>query len=156
MPTALTKGDIFETDGIRAYGFGANTNGTMDTGIAVAIKKRWPAFAEAFAAHCEGQALPLGEVFLWTDKDVTIFALAIQEGDKKASLSALTRAVRRMLVLAMEAKVKRIGLPRIGAGPGGLDWTRVRKMLGEISVGQAVRLDIFEQFVRNKQEDAQA
>src|SRR5262245_51218908 len=151
MPTAFTKGDIFETEGIRAYAFGANTNGSMDTGIAIAMKKRWPALAEAFAARCEGNKLNLGDVFVWSSGEVTVFALAIEHGEKKASLTALTHAVRRMLQLAAEAGIKRIGLPRIGAGPNGLDWTRVRKMLGEISVGQAVRLDVFEQFVRAKQ-----
>lgn len=70
---------------------------------------------------------------------------------EKASLTALTHAARRMLQLAAEAGIKRVGLPRIGAGPNGLGWTRVRTMLGEISVGQAVRLDVFEQFVRAKQ-----
>jgi O-acetyl-ADP-ribose deacetylase (regulator of RNase III) len=162
MPTAITKGDIFETEGIHAYAFGANIDGTMDVGIAIAMKKRWPELAEAFAARCAGNKLNLGDVFVWTpsapaagterDQSLTVFALAIRNGEKKASMSALTHAVRRMLTLAAEAKVKRIGLPRIGGGPDGLDWTRVRKMLGEISVGQGVRLDVFEQFVRNKDE----
>jgi len=150
MPTALIKGDIFEAEGIQAYAFGANTDGTMDAGIAIAMKKRWPALAEALAAHAADGKLALGDVFTWSDAERTVFALAIQQGDKKPSLSALTRAIRRMLTLAAEAKIKRVGVPRIGAGPQGLDWTRVRKMLGEISVGQAVRLDVFEQFVRNK------
>jgi O-acetyl-ADP-ribose deacetylase (regulator of RNase III) len=155
MTTAILKGDIFETEGLRAYAFGANTDGTMDNGIAIAMKKRWPALAEAFAARCAGNKLNLGDVFMWTEGDVTVFALAIVQGDKKPSMTALTHSVRRMLVLAAEAKVKRIGIPRIGAGPNGLDWTRVRKMLGEISVGQAVRLDVFEQFVRVKAESAE-
>lgn len=150
MPTALVKGDIFETAGIRAYAFGANTDGTMDAGIASAMKKRWPALADAFAARCEGGKLNLGEVFVWQQDDVTVFALAIQQGDKKPSMTALTHSARRMLTLAQEAKIMRIGVPRIAAGPSGLDWTRVRKMLGEISVGQPVRLDVFEQFVRAK------
>jgi O-acetyl-ADP-ribose deacetylase (regulator of RNase III) len=150
MPTAFTKGDIFETEGIRAYAFGANTNGTMDVGFAIAMKKRWPALAQAFATRCEGNKLNLGDVFMWTEGESTVFALAIEQGDKKASLTSLTHAVRRMLQLAAESGIKRIGLPRIGAGPNGLDWTRARKMLGEISVGQAVRLDVFEQFVRAK------
>jgi O-acetyl-ADP-ribose deacetylase (regulator of RNase III) len=150
MPTAFIKGDIFETESIRAYAFGANTDGTMDTGIASAMKKRWPALAEAFAERCAGNKLNLGEVFTWSEGDVTVFALAIQQGDKKPSLTALTHALRRMLALATEAKIQRVGVPRIGAGPSGLDWTRVRKMLGEISVGQRVRLDVFEQFVRAK------
>jgi O-acetyl-ADP-ribose deacetylase (regulator of RNase III) len=151
MPTALIKGDIFETDGLQAFAFGANTDGTMDSGISIAMKKRWPALAEAFAARCAGDKLNLGDVFVWTEGETTVFALGIQQGPKKPSMTALTHSVRRMLALAADAKIKRIGVPRIGAGTGGLDWTRVRKMLGEISVGQAVRLDVFEQFVRAKQ-----
>ena len=150
MPTALVKGDIFETPGIRAYAFGANTDGTMDAGISSAMKKRWPALAEALAAHGAEGKLSLGDVFVWTHEDVTVFALGIQQGDKKPSMTALTHAIRRMLVLAKEAKIMRVGLPRIGTGPNGLDWTRVKKMLGEVSVGQPVRLDVFEQFVRAK------
>jgi O-acetyl-ADP-ribose deacetylase (regulator of RNase III) len=150
MPTALVKGDIFETPGVRAYAFGANTDGTMDAGISVAMKKRWPALAEAFAAHCAGAKLNLGDVFVWTHEDVTVFALAIQQGDKRPSMTALTHAIRRMLTLAQEAKILRVGVPRIGTGTNGLDWTRVRKMLSEVSVGQPVRLDVFEQFVRAK------
>jgi O-acetyl-ADP-ribose deacetylase (regulator of RNase III) len=150
MPTAITKGDIFETQGIHAYAFGANTDGSMDAGIAIAMKKRWPALAEAFAVRCEGGKLNLGDVFVWTEGELTVFALGIQQGTKKPTLSALTHAVTRMLELASEAKITRIGLPRVGGGPGGLDWTRVRKMLGEISVNHPVRLEVFEQFVRAK------
>lgn len=150
MPTALVKGDIFETPGIRAYAFGANTDGTMDVGISSAMKKRWPALADALSAHSADGKVQLGDVFVWKHEDVTVFALAIQQGDKKPSMTALTHAVRRLLTLAHEAKIMRVGVPRIGTGPNGLDWTRVRKMLGEISVGQPVRLDVFEQFVRAK------
>ncbi|MET0384853.1 MAG: macro domain-containing protein [Polyangiales bacterium] len=150
MPTAFVKGDIFATENLHNYAFGANTDGTMNLGIAIAMKKRWPAFADAYAAHCEGGRFNLGDVFKWTEGETTIFALGIQQGDKKPSFSALTRAVRQLLPIAAEAKIKRIGLPRLGVGPAGLDWTRVRKMLGEISVGQAVRLDVFEQFIRAK------
>lgn len=146
MPTAIVKGDIFETDGIRAYAFGANTDGSLDAGIAIAFKKRWPAFAEAFAQRCEGNKLNVGDVFMWTEGDVTVFALGIAHADKNPSISALTRAVRRMLDLAAEAKLKRIGVSRIA----GVDWLRARKMLGEVSVNHSVRLDVFEQFVRGR------
>jgi O-acetyl-ADP-ribose deacetylase (regulator of RNase III) len=151
MPTAIIKGDIFETEGIHAYAFGANTDGSMDIGIAIAMKKRWPALAEAFAARCQSTKLSLGDVFMWSDGALTVFALGIQHGTKKPTLSALTRALTRMLELASEAKIERIGLPRVGGGPGGLDWTRVRKMLAEISVNHPVRLEVFEQFVRAKE-----
>jgi O-acetyl-ADP-ribose deacetylase (regulator of RNase III) len=145
MPTVIVKGDIFETDGIRAYAYGANTDGTMDVGIAIAMKKRWPALAEAFAARCAGGKLNLGETFMWSEGDVTVFALGISQGDKKPSFSALTRAVNQMLELANTAKIKRIGVSRIS----GVDWTRARKMLTEVTIRHPVHLDVFEQFVRS-------
>jgi O-acetyl-ADP-ribose deacetylase (regulator of RNase III) len=146
MPTAIVKGDIFENADTHAYAFGANTDGTMDVGIAIAIKKRWPAFAEAFAARCAGNKLNVGEVFMWTEGETTLFALGIAHGEKKPSFSALTNAVRRMLQLAGDAKIKRIGVSRIA----GVDWARARKMLGEVTVNHSIRLDVFEQFIRSR------
>lgn len=146
MPIVFVKGDIFANDEIQAYAFSANVDGTMDAGIAIAMKKRWPALAEAFAQHAADGKLSLGETFVWTGEgDVTVFALGIADGEKKPSFSALARAVKHMLQLAAAKKIKRIGVSRIG----GVDWTRARKMLAEVSVGQAVRLDVFEQFVRS-------
>ncbi len=150
MPTAFIKGDIFETDGLRAFAFGATIDGSMGVGIAIAIKKRWPDFAEAFAAHCAGGTFALGDVFMWSHGDTTLFALGIQRADGKHSLTALNGALRRMLGQAESAKIRRVGVPRIGAGPSGLDWARVRKMLGEMTVGHSVRVEVFEQFVRAK------
>lgn len=144
MPITFVKGDIFESDGIRAYAFSSNTDGTLNAGIAIAFKKRWPAFAAAYEARCAESPLQPGEVFKWSEGDVTVFALAVAQAEKKPSFSALTQAVRRMLQLAAEAKVKRIGVSRIG----GVDWTRARKMLNEVSIGQAIQLDVFEQFIR--------
>jgi O-acetyl-ADP-ribose deacetylase (regulator of RNase III) len=148
MPTVFTKGDLFETDGIQAYAFGSCTDGTMDVGIAVAMKKRWPELATAYAAHCKDGKFSYGDVFVWTGSDVTVFALGIQNADGKPRLSALNAAVRKMLQLAAQAKVRRIGVPRIGTGPVSLDWARVRKMLSEITVASSVRIDVFEQFTR--------
>src|SRR5262245_2864989 len=148
MPTVFTKGDLFETDGIRAYAFGGCTDGTMDVGIAVAMKKRWPELATAYAERCKDGKFALGDVFVWTHGEETVFALGIQNADGKPRLSALNAAVRKMLQLAPEAKVRRIGVPRIGTGPVSLDWARVRKMLSEVNVGNSIRLDVFEQFAR--------
>jgi O-acetyl-ADP-ribose deacetylase (regulator of RNase III) len=148
MPVTFTKGDLFETEGIQAYAFGSSIDGTMDAGIAVAMKKRWPELASAYAARCKDGKFALGDVFVWTGGEVTVFALGIQNADGKPRLSALNAAVRKMLQLAPESKVRRIGVPRLGTGAAGLDWARVRKMLGEITVGSSVRLDVFEQFAR--------
>ncbi len=149
MPTIFTKGDLFATEGLRAYAHGCNCAGTMDTGIAAAFKKRWPRMFEEYRVRCEDSRFNLGDVFVWSDSDETIYNLAIQEHwKKKAKLAALTRSLERMAELATNARIERVGLPRIGTGLGGLDWPRVKKILTEMGHRTSVTLVVFDQFVR--------
>jgi len=149
MPTTFVKGDLFHTDGIRAYAHGCNCAGAMDAGVAVAFKKRWPRLFDDYAARCADRRLHLGDVFVWSEGDETVYSLAIQEHwKKKAKLPALTKALRKMVELAALAGIERIGLPRLGAGLGGLDWPRVKKILEEVGATTTVTLVVFEQFIR--------
>ena len=149
MPTTFLKGDLFNTAGIRAYAHGGNCAGTMDAGVSVAFKKRWPGMFEDYAARCADARFHLGDVVVWNEDDHVVYTLAIQEHwKKKAKLPALARALRRMVSLAEHAGVERIGLPRLGAGLGGLDWPRVKRVLEEVGAETKVTLVAFEQFIR--------
>ena len=152
MPTTFVKGDLFEdakdAPPPRAFAFAADTSGAMDKGIAVAFKKRWPALAEAYRARAEGGKMQLGDVFTWREGDVVVYALAIQQGEKKAKVSTLARAVESMAARAVSDGITRIALPRIGAGKGGIDRLRVKRVLTEIGDKSAVTLVVFEQFIR--------
>ncbi len=150
MPATILKGDIFGAADLRAYAHGCNCAGTMDAGIAVAFKKKWPRMFEDYAKRCADGRFKLGDVLVWTEGDETVYNLAIQEHwKKKATMAALSRAVRKMLELADAAGVKRIGLPRIGAGLGGLDWPRVKSVLSQIGSETSIELVVFEQFIRD-------
>jgi len=150
MPLLFTKGDIFATDGIKAYAHGCNCAGAMGAGIAIEFKRRWPRMFEEYRARCEDGRFALGDVFTWTEDDVTVFNLGTQEHwKKKAQIPALSRAIRKTIELAKHAGIARVGLPRIGAGLGGLDWPRVKKVLRETAEDPAVTLIVFEQFVRD-------
>jgi O-acetyl-ADP-ribose deacetylase (regulator of RNase III) len=161
MPTTFVKGDLFNTDGIRAYAHGCNCAGAMDAGVAAQFKKRWPRMFDEYAARCADGRFHLGDVFVWNEDDVTVYNLAIQEHWKaKARLPALKKALLHAVGLAAAAGIERIGVPRIGAGLGGLDWSRVRSVLEQAggAAGAAVvpgatgvttvTLVVFEQFVR--------
>jgi len=153
MPTTFVKGDLFEDANDapppRAFAFAANTSGAMETGIAVAFKKRWPALADAYRARAEGGKMQLGDVFAWRDGDVIVYALVIQHGDKKPKVSTLVRAVDAMLARAAADGVGRIALPRVGAGKAGIDAVRVKRVLTEAGEKSPVNLVVFEQFVRS-------
>lgn len=152
MPTTFVKGDLFEdtkdVPSPRAFAFAADCSGAMDKGIAVAFKKRWPAFADAYRARAEAGKMQLGDVFMWRDGDVVVYALGIQRGEKTAKVSTLARALEAMVTRAEGDGVTRITLPRIGVGKGGLDPARVKRVLVETGVVSPVALVVFEQFVR--------
>lgn len=149
MSVLFVKGDLFATEGLRAFAHGCNCAGGMGAGIAIEFKRRWPRMFEEYAARCADGRFGLGDVFTWTEDDVTIYNLGTQlHWRKKAQLPALAKALRKMVELAPLAGIDRIGLPRIGAGLGGLDWMRVKRVLNEVGAETKVTLTVFEQFVR--------
>lgn len=151
MPVEFMKGDIFATEGLKAYGHGCNCAGGMGAGIAIEFKKRWPRMFDEYAARCADGRFGLGDVFPWTEGEYTIYNLGTQEHwRKKAQLPALAAALRKMIELAANANIDRIGLPRIGAGLGGLDWMRVKRVMTEVGAETKVKMIVFEQFVRAK------
>ena len=154
MPTTFLKGDVFdaaaERTGQRALAFGADCAGTMDTGIAVAFRQRWPALAEAYRAHCEGGRMQLGEVFTWREGDLVVYALGLWRNGGKPKVSTLQSVSRAMIARAAADGVTAIFLPRIGAGKTGMDWARVKRVLTELGAETLLELVVFEQFVRKK------
>jgi O-acetyl-ADP-ribose deacetylase (regulator of RNase III) len=151
VPTIFTKGDLLDNAELHARAFGCTTAGTMDDGVAAAFKKRWPALAEALSKRVAERKLEPGDVFVWSEGGETIYALAIQPSNaRKADLAALDRAVKGMVKLAAEAGITRIGLPRLGAGPAGLDWMRVKSVLAKAGPTTSAELVVYEQFIRKQ------
>jgi O-acetyl-ADP-ribose deacetylase (regulator of RNase III) len=149
MPVVFIKGDLFATEGLVAYAHGVNCAGAMGAGIAIEFKKRWPRMYEEYALRCADRRFQLGDVFPWSEDGVTVYNLGTQEHwRKKSQLPALAKALRSMTTLATNAGIERVGLPRIGAGLGGLDWMRVKRVLTEVGAETKVSLEVFEQFVR--------
>jgi O-acetyl-ADP-ribose deacetylase (regulator of RNase III) len=151
MPAVFVKGDIFADKGIRAYAHGCNCAGAMGAGIAIEFKRRWPRMFDEYVARCADKRFALGDVFVWSEGEHTIYNLGTQaHWRKKAQIPALVKSLTKMRDLASHAGIERVGLPRIGAGLGGLDWTRVKKVIVEIGAGTPVEMIVFEQFVRDR------
>ena len=120
----------------------------MGKGIAVAFRERWPEMYAAYKARCREGRFGLGDVFLWEQDGVCVFNLGTQKSWRsRAKLSAIRSAVAEMLRLAEARGLAEIGLPRIGAGFGGLDWVEVRPLLEELAAESPVRLLVCEEHV---------
>jgi len=119
----------------------------MGKGIAVEFRTRFPAMYAEYKRRCSDGRFQLGDVFVWREGGVTIFNLGTQKTWRaKAHMIDVETACRRMVQLAEESKLKRVGLPRIGAGLGGLEWTAVREMLTKLGNETKVELVVFEDY----------
>lgn len=149
MPTTFVSGDLFNTPGLDALAHGCNCAGAMGKGIAVVFRERFPKMYAEYKRRCADGRFGLGDVFAWREGELTVFNLGTQAHWRgKADLDATVRAVNEMVRLADEAGVKRVGLPRIGAGLGGLSWSDVRRALEAAGAKSAVELVVFETFAK--------
>lgn len=141
-------GDLFAADDLPGLAHGCNCAGAMGAGIAVEFKRRWPDMYEAYRRLCaEGRFQP-GDVFVWEAPDRVVFNLGTQRTWRtKATLEAIEASLRRTLELAAEKGVARIGVPRIGAGLGGLPWADVRAVLERVAADAPTTLVVFETYV---------
>lgn len=143
MPANFVKGDVLDEaaveSGKRAVVFGASS------GIAAAFGKRWPGAAAALESPKGSGTIAVepGEALEWNDGDLFVFALGIQRGDGKPKVPWIERGLRHVIERATKEDIRRILVPRLGG-----DWTRVKKLLGEIGATTTIDLVVFEQFVR--------
>lgn len=122
-------GDLFEDmEELDAVAHGCNCRGFMGAGIAYLFAKRYPEMDAVYSALCHADQLTPGEFLRWNDGyfDTFIYNLMTQlNPGADARLSYIEEAFARMLRDAAFEGVRTIGIPRIGAGIGGLDWADV-------------------------------
>jgi O-acetyl-ADP-ribose deacetylase (regulator of RNase III) len=147
MPVSFAQGDLFAHPRLDALAHGCNCAGAMGKGIAVEFRARFPAMYEEYKRRCTDGRFRPGDVFEWVQGAMTIYNLGTQATWRtKAKLSDVETAMRRMIELAETRGVRRLGLPRIGAGLGGLEWATVREVIAKFGDVTKVELIVFESF----------
>lgn len=134
----FVTGDLF-TAGVEAIAHGCNCQGVMGTGVARKVRNRFKDMYAWYRKECLLGRFELGDVLVWQDlrRKVTVFNLATQYRygrGVQADLVAIERALRGMCRFARDAGIKQIGMPRIGAGHGGLPWEEVKKVMIKVSM----------------------
>jgi O-acetyl-ADP-ribose deacetylase (regulator of RNase III) len=141
MAFTVVTGDLFDL-GLPAVGHGCNCAGAMGAGIAVEFKRRFPGMYQEYRRQCRQGSFRLGDVFVWDrEPDLVVYNLATQPVPRpSATLTAIDTAVRTALGDAEKRGVARLGVPRIGAGLGGLVWSDVAQVLRRASEDSTVEL----------------
>lgn len=126
MSVRYIEKDITSVEmGVIAHG--VNCSGAMNSGVAKAIRNKWPQVYDRFKVHPKGREV-LGEVdFIYLIGEEIVVANCYTQlfygygGGKYADSSAIARALYRVCQIA-DLQNYHVYIPRIGCGLGGLDW----------------------------------
>lgn len=126
-----TTGNLLESTA-QAIVNTVNTVGVMGKGLALQFKQAYPSNFKAYALACKRGEVTVGRMFVYTDlvHDKIIINFPTKQHWRAASQYAyieeglvdLSRVIR-------EYDIQSIAIPALGAGNGGLDWSRVKAMI---------------------------
>lgn len=139
------SGDILHSRA-RALAHGVAPGDHFDSGLALALRERWPAMVKDFRHHCQVSHPKPGEVWTWAGADGRrIVNLLTQEPAPghhakpgRATVAHVNHALRALRQVAEKETLASLALPRLATGVGGLDWKDVRPLverhLGDLRV----------------------
>lgn len=125
----FTKGNMFDLDAeIRVNT--VNCVGVMGAGVALAFKTRYPAMFDEYQRACSSGEVRPGEMHIWRSATEWVVNFPTKRHwreksryeDIEAGLVSLREYLRPFVG-------KKVALPALGCGNGGLDWKRVAPMI---------------------------
>lgn len=112
-----------------------NTVGIMGKGIALQFKKAYPENYRIYAQACKDKSIGIGNLLV-TDaenliggKKVIINFPTKTDWRKPSEYSYIERGLNSLVQIIETRKIKSIAIPPLGAGNGGLEWSKVKTMI---------------------------
>ena len=120
-----------------AVAHGVAPNDHFDSGLALALRERWPAMAKDFRHYTHDTHPKPGELWVWGGVGgVRIINLLTQEGEQghgtrpgQASLSNVSHCLRRLRHELNKGEIKSLAMPRLATGVGGMTWSAVHPLI---------------------------
>jgi O-acetyl-ADP-ribose deacetylase (regulator of RNase III) len=137
MAISCVSGDLL-TNAFAAVAFahGCNCAGAVGAGIALGFRMRYPAMYEEHRRRCKGRSASAIRVMWSSGRTPTSRGASPWRQRRTTGVHArpLGRWSRRwrLCELADVDSVRRIAMPRIGAGYGGLTWPHVREIVERV------------------------
>ena len=134
-------GNLFDAEGeVDALVNTVNCEGYMGRGVALEAKKRFRENYEAYARACEvsegeewGEVRP-GKMFV-ADVNPSMFGPLIinfptkDRWRRKSEMKYITSGLKDLVRVIRERGIKKIAIPPLGCGLGGLDWSEVKPLI---------------------------
>lgn len=136
MKIIYKTGDVTDADE-KAILHGCNAQGVMGSGVALAIRKKFPKAYSDYVFEHRTDGLKMGAVYHTLTQGVFIFNAITQcrygVERRHVDYEALYTALEYTNGLAYALTLKAVAMPRIGAGLGGGNWAIISTMIEETS-----------------------
>ena len=140
------KGDILESQA-QALVNTVNTDGVMGKGIALQFKKAFPNNYKAYVEACKKNEIKIGSLFVYRDSNMISGQKIIinfptkTTWRKPSEYDYIEKGLNNLIEIIQKYEIKSIAIPPLGAGNGGLEWEKVKKILNDKL--RHVEIDIF-------------
>jgi O-acetyl-ADP-ribose deacetylase (regulator of RNase III) len=137
-----------------AHGVGPGDH--FNSGLALALRERWPSMAKDFR-HWDHQTTPKpGSIWAWAGPGARVVCLLTQNAGKEgsghpgvASTHNLNVALRELRHWVEKEGIASIALPRLATGVGALDWAEVKPLIEEHLGGGKFKVYVYEKYAAN-------
>ncbi|MCA9887163.1 MAG: macro domain-containing protein [Anaerolineae bacterium] len=135
MPIHYIEGDLLENEHeVRAYAIESNTEGLMNTQVAVQFRTRYPRLFESYRSHCldDTASYQPGDIWVWEDRTGLIVYNVAVFTDPYLTLvdrPVLQQSIADLRRMVDEQGIESLAMPPLGAGMGALNWRHARKIL---------------------------
>lgn len=108
-----------------------NCRGVAGAGLALAARKHFPAWFNAYKHACQtGRLKSPGDLDLYRQDAQWLVSFATKgHWQEKSSLSAVEAGLMRLAELARRQPFESLAVPALGCGLGGLAWKSVRRLI---------------------------
>lgn len=123
------KGNMFESDADCLVNT-VNCEGYMGKGIAYQFKMRFPENNRSYVKACRTGMLTIGKMHYYIEEGITIINFPTKDKWRENSkMEYIKEGMEAFLELIPKLNVKKIAIPPLGCGNGGLEWQEVKTVI---------------------------
>lgn len=159
------EGDILLSQ-TEAIVHGIATNDPFDSGLALALRERFPSMVKDYRHAIHAKALETGQLWAWrgvaedgsTRGIVNLLTQGMQSQDKsarplKARLEDVNHCLRALAKHVQDAGIKSLALPRLATGVGALPWSEVKPLIQQHLGGLGIPVLVYEVYHQGQKAD---